>query len=101
MSDTMNNSWGDIISLDEDLIISGGDDYIIGTNNWNGNGLVWTDPNIEVQKRLDKIEERLAILKPNPELESRWDELRNLGEKYRQLEAELTAKESVWNTLKK
>jgi hypothetical protein len=48
---------------------------------------------------LNKIEQRLAILRPNPELESRWDELRELGERYRALEADLTEKELMWSKL--
>ena len=50
---------------------------------------------------LDKIEERLAILHPNPELEDRWDELKELGKRYKELEAEIIEKEKVWNILKK
>jgi len=50
---------------------------------------------------LDKIEERLAILHPNPELEDRWDELKELGKRYRELEQELIEKEKVWAILKK
>ena len=50
---------------------------------------------------LDKIEERLAILHPNPELEDRWDELKELGKRYKELEAEIIEKEKIWNILKK
>jgi hypothetical protein len=48
-----------------------------------------------------KIEERLAILHPNPELEDRWDELKELGNRYKELEAEIIEKEKVWAILKK
>lgn len=50
---------------------------------------------------LDKIEERLAILHPNPELEDKWDELKELGKRYKELEAEIIEKEKVWAILKK
>jgi hypothetical protein len=50
---------------------------------------------------LEKIDERLAILHPNPELEDRWDELKELGKRYKELEAELIEKEKVWAILKK
>jgi len=50
---------------------------------------------------LDKIEERLAILHPNPELEDRWDELKELSKRYKELEQELIEKEKVWAILKK
>ena len=48
-----------------------------------------------------KIEERLAILHPNPELEDRWDELKELGKRYKELEAEIIEKEKIWAILKK
>lgn len=48
-----------------------------------------------------KIEERLAILHPNPELEDRWDELKELGKRYKELEQELIEKEKIWSILKK
>ena len=48
-----------------------------------------------------KIEERLAIIHPNPELEDRWDELKELGKRYKELEAEIIEKEKVWAILKK
>ena len=54
-----------------------------------------------LSEMLDKIEERLAILHPNPELEDRWDELKELGKRYKELEAELIEKEKVWAILKK
>ena len=50
---------------------------------------------------LEKIDERLAILHPNPELEDRWDELKELGKRYKELEAEIIEKEKVWAILKK
>ena len=50
---------------------------------------------------LEKIEKRLAILHPNPELEARWDSLRELAEKYRELEKEILEKEQIYNILKK
>ena len=49
----------------------------------------------------EKIEERLAILHPNPKLEDKWDELKELGKRYKELEAEIIEKERVWAILKK
>ena len=49
----------------------------------------------------EKIEERLAILHPNEKLEDRWDELKELSKRYKELEAELIEKERVWAILKK
>lgn len=50
---------------------------------------------------LDKIEEKLAILHPNEELEEKWDQLRGLRQMYMELEAEIKEKEAVWAILKK
>ena len=50
---------------------------------------------------IEKIEERLAILHPNPELEDKWDELKELGKRYKELEAEIIEKERMWTILKK
>lgn len=49
---------------------------------------------------LEKIEERLAILHPNPELEERWETLRDLRNKYQQLEKEIIEQEKMWSLLK-
>jgi len=38
---------------------------------------------------IEKIEERLGILKPNPELEDRWDQLKELRKQYMELEKDL------------
>ena len=49
---------------------------------------------------LKNIEERLNILRPNTELEADWDQLRELGDQYRQLETKLKEKSKMWSTLK-
>lgn len=54
-----------------------------------------------LSEMLEKIDERLAILHPNPKLEDKWDELKELGKRYRELEQELIEKEKVWAILKK
>jgi hypothetical protein len=50
---------------------------------------------------LESVEQRLNILRPNPDLEAEWDQLRALGEQYRELEQQLTEKSRMWDTLKK
>ena len=50
---------------------------------------------------LEQIEERLAILRPNEELEKRWEELRTLRNAYKELEAEIIEKEKAWDSLKR
>jgi hypothetical protein len=50
---------------------------------------------------MEQVEQRLNILQPNPELEREWDELRELGERYRELEQRCTEKSEMWNRLKR
>jgi hypothetical protein len=102
---------------------SGSSGQILSTNGTSGSWVTMAEPNIKgatlsvkgdadfegeltikgknLSEMLDKIEERLAILHPNPELEDRWDELKELGKRYKELEAELIEKEKVWAILKK
>ena len=54
-----------------------------------------------LSETLNKIEERLAILHPNEQLESKWEELKKLGDAYRALEKDIIEKEKIWETLKK
>jgi hypothetical protein len=46
------------------------------------------------------LEQRLNILTPNPKLEDEWDELRELGERYRALEKQCMEKAEMWAKLK-
>ena len=50
---------------------------------------------------ITSIEARLAILRPNPELEKEWEDLKRLGDQYRTLESEIKEKMKVWETLKR
>ena len=50
---------------------------------------------------MESVEQRLNILRPNPDLEAEWDQLRALGEQYRELEKQLAEKSQMWATLKK
>jgi hypothetical protein len=64
------------------------------------------DGEVTVQGRgltefMESVEQRLNILRPNPELEKEWDQLRELGEQYRELERQLTEKSQMWKTLKR
>lgn len=56
---------------------------------------------VSLSSRLDKIEERLGILRPNDSLEEKWEELKALGERYRELEKEILEKEKIWDLLKR
>jgi hypothetical protein len=50
---------------------------------------------------LTAIQERMGMLVPNAEIEAEWDELRELAERYRELEKLCKEKSTVWNKLKK
>lgn len=79
--------------------------------NWNNSTsakitLNGPDADIEINGEsltdmIHNIEQRLNILKPNPELESEWAELRKLGDQYRALENQIIEKQKMWDTLKK
>ena len=56
---------------------------------------------VKLDERLNAIEERLGILRPNNDLEGKWDKLKALGEEYRRLEKEILEGEKIWATLKK
>ena len=83
-------SWGDIKIQDQlssKISVNGPDADI----DINGRSLTaW----------MDKIEDRLNMLTPNPELEKEWDELRRLGERYRKLEEKCKQKANMWEKLK-
>lgn len=49
---------------------------------------------------IDALEQRLNILVPNPELEAEWNELQELGKRYRELEKKCQEKGEMWNKLK-
>lgn len=53
-----------------------------------------------ILETLKSIEDRLCIFKPNVDLESRWEELRNLRQQYMNLEATLIEREKIYDTLK-
>lgn len=82
-----NKSWGRGLQVDGDVRISPNHDVLIG--------------DVSLKNTLSEIQARLNILQPNPNLEREWDELRELGERYRALEKEILDKQQVWNALKK
>lgn len=47
-----------------------------------------------------RIEERLGLFQPNPELEAEWEELRELGKQYCQLEQHIKDKQATFDRLK-
>ena len=106
---------------------TGGSGYTLTTNgtgslNYNQN-LVWNEPytndsrlkvkgnaefdgdvtikGVSISETLEKIEDRLAILHPNEELEEKWERLRELRREYSELEKDILEKEKIWKILKK
>jgi len=81
--------------------------YTTGTNTDQSGKLILQGENADLDINgkslktwMQKVEERLNILTPNPELEKEWDELRRLGERYRKLEKKCQQKSDMWNRLK-
>lgn len=57
--------------------------------------------NVSLKDFIDRIEQRLALLTPNPELEKEWAELKELGDRYRALEKDIKEKMETWEILKR
>jgi hypothetical protein len=47
-----------------------------------------------------RIEQRLGLFQPNPELEAEWSDLRELGEQYKKLEQHILDKQATWDRIK-
>jgi len=50
---------------------------------------------------LERLEERLGVYQANEELESKYEELRELSRHYKELESQIKEKEKMWGILKK
>lgn len=64
-----------------------------------------TDADIEINgisllKTMQEIQSRLNLLQPNTALEKEWEELFELGKKYRALEQHIKDKQATWDKLK-
>ena len=55
---------------------------------------------VSLIKMLQEIQNRLNILQPNTALEAEWNELFELGKKYRELEQHIKDKQATWDRLK-
>jgi hypothetical protein len=49
---------------------------------------------------MQEIANRLNIMQTNPELETEWDELRELGERYRKLEQHILDKQATFDRIR-
>lgn len=54
---------------------------------------------VSLKQTLEDIQQRLAILQPNAELEKEFKELREIRQQYMQLERNLIEKKEMWDTL--
>ena len=68
------------------------------SSNWD---TTYTDKRLEgLFEWQEEVNKKLAILQPNPQLEEQWSELKELRERYVELEKELTEKSKMWDILK-
>ena len=95
-SNGTNTSWANITLAEPD--IKGATLKVNGNADFDGEVTI---KGKNLTEMLEKIEERLAILHPNPKLEDKWDELKELGKRYKELEQEIIEKEKVWSILKR
>lgn len=93
--DGTNPNWGGITTSPD---LNGSTLHVKGNANFEGDVKIQGKSIVD---SLERIEERLAILRPNTELEEKWDQLRGLRKMYMELEAEIKEKEQIWATLKK
>lgn len=116
LSTTLNTS-----SINTGTITATASPYTVATGAWNTGVNITTDTSgkslhvnggavfegditvqgVKLGERLAAIEERLGILRPNNDLENKWEKLKALGEEYRKLEQEILEGEKIWDTLKK
>jgi hypothetical protein len=55
---------------------------------------------VSLKATLETLQERLNWMRPAPEIEAEWDELRELGDRYRELEKQCREKSQMWTKLK-
>ena len=92
--------------------LSWSSDYAV--NSWN------SDPNVNISTNgveikgegdlkigdrsmkefMDKVEDQLAILRPAPELEEKWDKLKELRRQYEECKQDIIEKEKIMKILK-
>ena len=85
-------NWGSLASPVHPSIRVSGDAEFDGDVKIKGKSL---------SELIERIETRLGVIHPNNELEERWEELRQLSVRYKELEAEIKEKEQMWAILKR
>ena len=111
---TSGGSYGITGSITSPITTSWNQDYSITTGSYSSNNYVsigsdgitmrdGADITIGGRKLSDviaKIEDRLAILHPNQELENKWESLKELRRQYEALEKDILEKEKIMKILK-
>jgi hypothetical protein len=87
-----------IASIESDPNLKGSTLHVKGDADFEGDVTI---KGKSIKESLEKIEEKLAILHPNEELEAKWEKLRGLRKMYMELEQEIIEKEKMWDILKK
>jgi len=95
MASNTGPSWA---TISADPNIQGNSLRVMGDANFEGDIKI---KGKSLRNSLEKIEEKLAILHPNEELEKKWENLRSLREAYVALEKEIIEKEKMWSILKR
>jgi hypothetical protein len=54
---------------------------------------------VSLTETLHSIQQRLNILAPNVQMEAEWEELREMGQRYRELEKRCIEKSQMWKQL--
>jgi len=111
--DLDHNDFSDTVTVTDDTFdfsTFGHDAFTISlSDDWqtsdNVQRLTGPDADLEINgksvlKTLERLEQRLAIIDDNPELEADWQALKQLGDQYRALESEIKNKLETYNTLK-
>jgi hypothetical protein len=101
---TMNNGTTGTYTIATDPNLKGASLQVKGDAQFEGDVTFEGDVAIKgksIKESLLAIEERLAILRPNEKLETKWENLRELRKQYMELEAEIIEKEKMWAILKK
>ena len=71
-----------------------------GTIELKGESADITINGMSLKATLEALQERLNWMQPNTELEAEWDQLRELGDRYRELEQQCKEKSQMWTKLK-
>ncbi len=90
----VNNGWNTASVSD----IKSNAIHVNGDAIFKGN-ITWQDR--DMREWFESVEARLALLKPNAELEAEWSELAELRMKYVELERKLLEKQRTFDILKK